>query len=279
MKTGMNVTALITADTIMDETRKAASKMPDLTLPSLSSFFNEKSNRVSLVVDFQKAQRKKSGGLSSLSQKFTAVANRALHNVPDGFELKPLVYTRVSTKQNKVVYEEFRRKVRPRFYQYLAQTQKRELRAMGICEYGIRRMAKGQHPRNRDGRDYAVSIDHIIERSGAGQMSYEKAQDPLMNETYKKGQTTPEIFKVNHFSNLILLPDHIHFDRKNVINEIQQLQKNVRPGESIWALMMIPKRTKQNGLFAYFNLRAVNDNNKHAVPQGMRLKKMAAGPK
>lgn len=115
---------------------------------------------------------------------------------------------------------------------------------MGICDHGIERMKNGFDPADSRGRVYSLSVDHIIERAGSGRMGLEKAVDPLMPPG------SPPTYKVNHFSNLILLPQKLH-DLKNTINSLQSVSE--RPvGSSTWCYMLVPdQRTAENPRFAH----------------------------
>lgn len=256
---------IVNSTTIQEITRDAAYKLPPEPAPTLSQIFNQNARKASLIVDFQKAQRKKTG-VPTPSEKLKNAVNTALNDIPPGFDLVPLVYTRVSQQHNKSVKSEFKNKVKPRFLRYIARHHANELRAMGICEHGIKRMLKGSAPTDKNGREYAVSVDHVVERSGGGKMSHEKAHDPKLATMFNG---SAETYRVNHFDNLILLPDDVHFQRKNAINDIQYLQTNVKPDRSIWALMLIPKRDAETGMYAYCAKRprtghlgpkAANDN-------------------
>jgi len=154
-------------------------------------------------------------------------------NIPRGFCLKPVLYSKIKTEQNKEVMGEFTKRVRPFFLQYLANTHAHELRALGICRHGIKQMKKGLDPDNGDGIPYAVDVDHVIERSGSGTRAFKKKVDSLMLVG-----STPT-FEINHFSNLFLMPDWM----QEIKNDLNYLQKNfqIESGERKWMLMMVPE--------------------------------------
>ena len=160
--------------------------------------------------------------------------------VPNGFRLAPVWYTRGVSSQNKVLEPEFHAIVRPAFLRYLAANHTAELSALGMCEKGIEQLSKGLDPIDSTGRLYAVNVDHIIERAGGGVISAtEHAEiDPLMP------QGSGPTHRINHFSNLILMPIHVH-EIKNSLNHLQfRLKKNgpdIKEGESIWMLMLVPE--------------------------------------
>ena len=174
------VAGLVTSRSIRDITLNAAYTAPDFRPPDLKNIFNAKAKRASLIVAFQKAQRNGKEPRRSVQDHELSAANHALLNMPQGFRLTKLVYTRVAKEQNKLVYNEFKNKVRPRFLQYLARNHRDELKKMGICYHGIKRMERGIDPADKEGRLYAVSVDHIIERSGGGKLSHEKSVDKRM---------------------------------------------------------------------------------------------------
>lgn len=165
--------------------------------------------------------------------------------VPDGLGLAPVLYTRISRDQNRAVYREFCKKVKPKFYKFLAQNHKQDLRKLGICDHGIDRMRKGMSPANKHGKSYNVSIDHIIERAGSGKFGLEKAQDP-----YLSAASSPT-YKVNHFNNLILMTQTVHDDVKNAINEKQKLWE-LSPGKSAWGFMAVPVRDANREGFVHY---------------------------
>ncbi len=251
MKTGHRVTEpAITSHSIKQITRRAAYAAPSTPPPSIKKIFNSKSKRASILVDFQKAARPEYGKKHPVRDRDIHAANKALNDIPEGFRLEPIVYTRVSKDQNKIVYNEFRDFVRPRFMRFLANYYADDLKTLGICDYGIKRMSQGIDPCDSDGRLYDISVDHIIERAGSGKMAYTKAEDQKL-----QGMCEFEDFKptywVNHFDNLMLLPNQIHFDRKNAINDIQQMHRGLKEHESVWGVMMAPVRTKNAGEYIY----------------------------
>ena len=162
---------------------------------------------------------------------------KIVSSVPLGFKLVPVYYSRISQASNETVLDEYLFHVRSDFLRYVADKHTDELRALGISEHGIGRMKKGLDPSTQKGDLYHVSIDHIIERSGGGNFSLVKQKDPDL------GEESPQRFSVNHYGNLILLPEKIH-QFKNTLNSLQRIT-DVPPGEGRWALMMIPERTSQ----------------------------------
>lgn len=167
--------------------------------------------------------------------------DKIVASVPRGFKLVPVYYSRVSQSNNEAVLDEYLFHVRSDFLRFVADNHTNELRALGISEHGIGRMKKGLDPSNMKGEIYHVSIDHIIERSGGGNFSLVKQKDPDL------GDDSPMRFSVNHYGNLILLPEKIH-QFKNTLNSLQRIT-DVPPGEGRWALMMIPERTPQHSGF------------------------------
>jgi len=176
--------------------------------------------------------------------------------IPDGLGMAPVLYTRISRDQNKAVYREFCKKVKPKFYKFLAQNHKQDLQKLGICDHGIERMKKGMSPANKHGKSYNVSIDHIIERAGSGKFGLEKAQDP-----YLSAASSPT-YKVNHFNNLILMTQTVHDDVKNAINEKQKLWE-LSPGKSKWGFMAVPVRDANRQGFVHYI--APKNTTKHSV--------------
>ncbi len=168
------------------------------------------------------------------AQEFAALAKQ----LPDGFALVPVLYTRVAQSKNAALESEYLFSVRERFLKFLAQAQKKALADLGVCAHGIARMARGLDPANEKGERYALSVDHIIERSGSGTLSDARALDPL------RAEGTRESYPVNHFGNLILLPQDVH-DYKNRVNSLQDIH-TLQEGQSRWILMMTPVTTAQH---------------------------------
>ena len=169
----------VNSKSILEITKQAAYALPKHPEPRPQDILFKKKNRGALVYAFQKAQlnpRK----IPSVSGRDLGRANDALNNIPKGFNLASLVYTRLPKGQNKAVYKEFSSTVKPRFMMFLAKYQKDDLKKLGICDYGIKRMSRGLEPSDKNGHLYALSVDHVIERSGSGKMGQEKSIDPLL---------------------------------------------------------------------------------------------------
>jgi hypothetical protein len=156
-----------------------------------------------------------------------------LKEVPKGFRLSPVLYSRISKDDKEKVTQEYTYNVRPRFLKFLAEQHAEELKDLGICDHGIERMRYGLDPTNKDGVHYSVNVDHIIERNGSGAWGVQKEQDPDQPSANAK-------FHPNHFGNFILLPEKIH-EFKNELNDLQKASETPL-GQSRWILMMIPER-------------------------------------
>lgn len=158
---------------------------------------------------------------------------KIIASIPNGFRLEPVLYSKIDQAQNAKVYSEYSSRVRPDFMYYLAHNHATELAGIGICQHGIEMMKKGLDPTDQNGHLYSVNVDHIVERSGGGNWSLQKAVDPQM----PAGR--PPTYLVNHFTNFVLLPKAIH----NLKNELNNLQKSYKTpvGESTWVLMLVPE--------------------------------------
>jgi molecular chaperone GrpE (heat shock protein) len=168
----------------------------------------------------------------------------ALENIPPQFTLSELIYTRISKEQNKKTEREYSDYVRPRFLMFLADKFPADLKKLGICDHGIKRMKNGLDPADEDRAVYNMTVDHIIERSGSGDWGHDQELDESIHNGHRK------TYKVNHFSNLILLPASIHDGIKNAINEVQELP-NLKPGETSWAMMMITRGRTEAECYMY----------------------------
>jgi hypothetical protein len=164
-----------------------------------------------------------------------------LETVPDGFKLVPVFYKPVSEGANAGVQSEYKTFVRSRFLQFLGENHADALRQLGIPDCGISRMKNGMDPTDDQGRGYELNVDHIVERGGCGLWAQMKSKDPDAHPN------APVRHPVNHFGNLILLPEQIHAF-KNELNEIQRTGLN-NPHLGRWMLMMIPEFSAANAGF------------------------------
>lgn len=156
--------------------------------------------------------------------------DKIINNIPAGFDLVPVFYSRIDQTDNKRIMAEFTFFIRPRFLQFLGKQHADSLRAFGICEHGIERMTRGLDPATKDGVIYELSVDHIIERSGSGAWGTTQAVDQQSRNPHRN-------YMPNHFDNLILLPDAIH-QYKNELNTLQNGTGG--DGKSRWILMLTP---------------------------------------
>lgn len=161
-----------------------------------------------------------------------------LTQVPAGFAVVPVLYTRISQQQRAALESEYVFSVRQRFLKFLAQTQQTALSDLGICAHGIARMARGLDPANAQGQRYTVSVDHIIERAGSGKLANARVRDEQRDDAMS------QTYAPNHFSNLILLPQDVH-DYKNRLNGLQDIY-HMSEGDSRWILMLTPVVSAHN---------------------------------
>ena len=162
-------------------------------------------------------------------QKFEEIVK----NVPNGFRLVPVWYSRVESRENARAAEQYKMYVRPQFLCYIAENHAAELAALGISDKGIELMKTGNNPVDASGKMCAVNIDHIIERAGGGNATLTEEIDPKMPHG------SAPTYLVNHFSNFILLPIDTH-EVKNMLNTVQGKDK-LLPGQGDWVLMMVPE--------------------------------------
>jgi hypothetical protein len=160
-----------------------------------------------------------------------------IKDVPQGFKLVPVLYSKITQEENAAIHQEYLKNVRSRFLQFVGENHADDLKALGISDYGIERMKKGLDPSDADGKQYETNIDHIIERSGSGLWAQSKETDPD-----QRSGVEPK-FRQNHFGNMILLPEEIH-EYKNTLNNLQRIG-DLQPGQSKWILMMVPERSAQ----------------------------------
>ncbi len=184
-----------------------------------------------------KHERQKAEYKSQLSK-----LKQILSKIPSGFSLGQTMYTRISKEQNQKIAAEFSNYVRPRFLMHLAENQSNSLRELGLCEHSINRMKSGLAPADKNRAFYNLTVDHIIERSGSGELGYNKDYD---KKTTKYMKPT---YKVNHFANLILIPDSIHNGIKNAINKTQNLPSS-ELGQSQWYTTLIPTNNNKSNVY------------------------------
>lgn len=158
---------------------------------------------------------------------------RIVANPPKGFRLAPVLYSRISAKQNDKIYTQYATYVRRDFMRFLAENHADELSALGIAPEGIKRMKTGLDPVDASGRGYAVNVDHIIQRGGGGLASMQEEVDP------QRPPGSKPTYRVNHFSNFILLPKQVH-ELKNTLNDIQDATQTPL-GQNKWVLMLVPE--------------------------------------
>lgn len=163
-----------------------------------------------------------------------------IKDIPEGFALAPVLYSRISREENAEIHSEYQFIARPRFLRFLGENHADDLRALGIAEHGIERMKNGLDPADENGKMYDVNIDHITERAGSGLWGKSKEVDPDQPDG-------PAVSHANHFGNFILLPKQVH-EYKNKLNDIQHITRT-EPGECMWTIMIVPER---NDLHAGF---------------------------
>jgi hypothetical protein len=203
---------------------------------------SQKEKELAKTSDEQAAEklRKSINSQKDKLQKF----EQALENIPPQFTLSEVIYTRISKEQNEKTEREYSDYVRPRFLMFLADKFPAELKKLGICEHGIKRMKNGLDPADQDRAVYNMTVDHIIERSGSGKWGHDQELDESIHNGHRK------TYKVNHFSNLILLPASLHDGIKNAINEVQELP-HLKPGDTSWAMMMITRGRTEAECYMY----------------------------
>jgi len=156
--------------------------------------------------------------------------------MPTGFELVPVLISRVSDEERQAVRGEFYPNISKRFIRFLGENHKKELIDLGVASGFIHSIKQGHMPRIKDSPIYDVNIDHIIECSTGGTFSRDKETDPHNSSMIHKS------FIVNHFNNLVLIPQEIH-KFKNYIKDAQiNLYRNNLSNDNVWFLMLTPKK-------------------------------------
>ncbi len=242
----------VSAETITEITSSPGFALPGRSSNSPSSDDIIQSTRLDIAARVDKFTRALSGALSgedtlrareslTKAQVDKEQFETALKEVPEGFKLVPVLYSKITQEQNGAIHEEYLTNVRSRFLQFIGENHAEAARKLGICDTGIERMKRGLDPADSEGRPYEMNIDHIIERAGSGLWANSKEKDPDQNAEVE------DKFRQNHFGNLILIPEKIH-NYKNMLNNLQRISQ-LQPGESKWVLMMVPERNEQNAGF------------------------------
>lgn len=258
---------LTSAQTVTELTKQAAwlddfGDAPDVAQALEAA---RRSARDKLAEETQRRQRRGETEPSDWEKHAKRVADNfedALKKLPADWRIVPVLYTRIEKLDNADVWTEFNLEVQPRFLKWLAETRAEELRAMGICDFGIGRMKFGLFPCDEQGNYYPVSIDHLIERSGSGKMGMTRGKDPLAPADM------PETCQVNWFSNLYLVSTKLHAV-KNAINEPQDLSRRLSPGDSGYGVMALPVRDPENPKFCHtgkeFSIKPHKDNDPYWI--------------
>jgi len=239
----------VSADTITEITTSRAFFEPGQAVPSSVPTVEQLINdiRSQLAARLQTAETAERNGTYNPdarprqqtvaeAQKDKSEFEQIIKEIPAGFRLAPVLYNRISTDENATIKQEYSFKVRPSFMRFLAKEHADELKDLGICQYGIDRMAQGLDPVNTQGEPYSVNVDHIIERAGSGKWGKTKSTD--QDQAADFGDS----FNVNHFGNFMLLPEKIH-EFKNALNDLQKASYT-SVGNSKWILMMTPERNE-----------------------------------
>ena len=244
----------VLTDTVRELSEQAAGTVPhDATPPSREFFLKNIKGRYQALINKTEKKIKdspnddKSEMLQEKLERYRKQIKRfeeTMKKVPDQFSISELMYTRITSDQNKIVMNEFSDYVRPRFLMFLAERFPDDLKQLGICEHGIERMRNGLDPEDEDRNAYNMTIDHIIERSGSGTWGYDQELDEGIHNGHR------ETFIVNHFANLTMLPSTIHSDIKNVINEVQDLP-SLHAGEAKWFMSVIPRGNTEAESYMY----------------------------
>lgn len=172
-----------------------------------------------------------------------------LQNLPNDMELATVLYSKPKSGKSKTAMNEFSHRVKPQFFKFLAKNYSSDLKRMGICDHGIKKMTRGLAPTDDQGHFYNVSVDHIIERSGGGKMTLKRSVDPMLAKF--SGDDRQETFEINHFKNLILLPDDVHTQAKNYLNTLQGLNDINYGDRPKWCVMLVPKLRSKTSPFIH----------------------------
>lgn len=163
--------------------------------------------------------------------------------LPDGFEIVPVLSSRVFDDKIQLVRKEFNKNIDRKFTSFISFKYPYELKKLGVAEKHLNIFKNGWLPKIGEKLIYDLNRDHIIECSLAGKFATTQ-QDDKFNKA-----ATSNTFIVNHFLNLLLLPQKIH-QLKNSINHIQfdlYNRKNIKNDE--WFLMLIPKKNPETSGF------------------------------
>ena len=231
----------ITSSNITQKTFQAAFDKPAKVPPSPETLIENIRTKLQAKIDAKDTKDNKKLKAAISAKRKLKKLDEMLADLPNDMELATVLYVKVPSTKSKRAYAEFCEDVKPAFLKYLAKNHADDLKRLGICDEGVKRMCIGLEPADKKGNQYSLSVDHIIERSGAGRMSFEQETDPHLKNADPHAKPS---LKVNHFDNLILLPNKVHHRMKNFINDLQNLSDTLVAGECRWAVMLVPKRVE-----------------------------------
>lgn len=164
-------------------------------------------------------------------KKFVRIINSEL---PEGFEIAPVLFSEAEKRQRELVAKEYHR-TNKAFLKFIWENHQNEIVNLGFDKNFLNAIKTG-HFTNVKNPPYEASIDHIMERFCGGVFTLMRTPDPVR-------QGRPKSFIINQFNNLVLLPHPIH-KLKNDLNGAQvSIHSNKQEGYSngIWYLMLVPK--------------------------------------
>lgn len=151
-------------------------------------------------------------------------------DLPEGFEIVPvLVNPKLDQKKIDTARYEFDNHVRTEFIKHAATNDEDLIRSHGVSQHIVDLMKTGYIMTEA----FPMNVDHVSEIANSGNLSIEKEMDPN-----NKGATRPTT-KINHFNNLMLLPEDSVHEFKNVLKNIQtKIYDDDKPR---YLLMLMPK--------------------------------------
>lgn len=207
MSDEISLTAPVTADTISDITGRFApprGNAPDLRL-SVSALINRLAD--------------------SGEHRSAHTVETLLKNPPPGVSLALAYAARDKRADLSLVNAEYRR-ILPLLRRHRAAVAERELKTLGLCDHGLKRLRDGRPPTTVDAYPYRIDVDHVIECGAAGPLAVHKGSNHFF------GPNQDPAFWVNHPYNLFMVPRRVH--------ELKNWLIGLQPKRQGWIVTLAP---------------------------------------
>lgn len=228
---------LITADTATEFTRALGGNPPPApSVDDMRAALDDRLNEKIAVLEARHARMKADGikpprtlrGKIAAARRNLAEFHATIASPPPGFRLVPVWC--VPAAEGPEAAREYTAAARRDALKRAAREDAAALRTLGVCDFGMACMRRGQTPVNAAGLVYDLSVDHhVVEQAMAGAAA--RVRDPELPPD------APEKFPVNHLSNLMIVTGPYH-RRKNWLHDMQAPPRAAR-GQPFYRLSLI----------------------------------------